>query len=148
MKVKKSKRNMFPIGINVHNSIDNVITLYRSSNDLYDGTLDYIFFKVLNLEPEHYFNLSEMNELTDQELREYNVAFRNYEEKYEKDTNEVLAKEIKEIIDFVRKRALTSGAIEEISKGKYLETYYSFNFTFIIKCIIDYYKIKKGEVNV
>jgi hypothetical protein len=139
--VKRGK--VFAIGINAHNYIDNIITLIRSSNDLYDGALDYIFYKVLNLDPIGYYNMSGDEEFDEHEIDEFQRSFEKYDEKFETETNAVLSKDIKEFIVFLREEALKAEMIEPVYGKYYLDVKYSFSYDFIIKKIFEFYRRRK-----
>lgn len=137
----KRKRKITPIGANTHCSVDNVITLYRSSNDIFNGVLDYIFFKVLNSDPVQYHNINrDDTELTSEDIAEMQSDFENYESKYKKEISPTLEREIEEIIIYIRREALKEKVIAPFSKDKYQENKLSYSFTYLIKKIMDYYK--------
>ena len=60
-------KNCVSVGLNVCEEIDNVITLINSTSDVYDGTISFIYFNALNMEPSIYFNTLEESFLTEKE---------------------------------------------------------------------------------
>lgn len=137
----RCKKKVTPIGANAHMGVDNIITLYRSSNDIFNGILDYIFFKVLNLEPVEYFNAKEFEfEPEERDIDEIQEDYLNYNLKYKKEISKSLEKDIEEVIPYIRRKALRDKKIYEFTEGKYLETKLSYSFDYIIKKIMDYYK--------
>ncbi|MGL4452471.1 MAG: hypothetical protein ACRCTZ_15000 [Sarcina sp.] len=137
----RCKKKVTPIGANAHMGVDNIITLYRSSNDIFNGVLDYIFFKVLNLEPVEYFNVKEFEfEPEEKEIEEIQSDYLNYELKYKKEISKSLEKDIEEVVLYIRKKALEDKKIYKFTNDKYLEDEISYSFEYVIKKIMDYYK--------
>lgn len=137
----RCKKKVTPIGANAHMGVDNIITLYRSSNDIFNGVLDYIFFRVLNLEPVEYFNAKEFDfEPEESEIEGIQEDYLNYNLKYRKEISKSLEKDIDLVILYIRQKALEDEKIYEFTSGKYLETKLSYSFEYIIKKIMDYYK--------
>lgn len=121
--------------------VDNIITLYRSSNDIFNGVLDYIFFKVLNLEPVEYFNIKEFEEEPgEKEIEEAQGDYLNYSVKFKKEISKSLENDIEEVILYIRKKALEDKKIYAFTPDKYLENEISYSFKYIVKKIIDYYR--------
>lgn len=140
-KIKKKKK-VIPVGTNVHSFLDNVITLYRSSNDTFTGALDYIFFKVLNCDPEQYYNLTDSEEISKDEIKEMQEEYENYEKKHCKEVSKTLERELNEVILYIREKALKENVIKEFSNDKYEEINYSYTFEYLLKKLMDFYKEK------
>lgn len=139
----KKKRSLFSVGFNNHMFFDNAITLTRSSNDIFDGTLDYIYFKVLGCDPIIYFNLIEEEELTDEEKDEYQFYFKEYEDKHKILMNLKFCDELKELIIFLRDTALEEKMIRP-ELGFYVPNSNRFSLKYIMIKILKYYRGKNG----
>lgn len=123
--------------------LDNLITLSRSNNDIYDGVNDYIFFRVLNLEPVEYFNLTEQEfqePFKDWETDLYQVNFFNFENK--NNFSEKIKNDIEEIIKYIRRKALKNHLIKEVFKDKYIEASIEYDADYISTQIMKYYREK------
>jgi RIO-like serine/threonine protein kinase len=135
------KSKIISIGTNADFGIDNIITLYRSSNDVFYGVLDYMFYKVLNCDPSEHNNLTELPfEYNEDELEEMIFNFEQYELKHDKEISKVLKKDIEKCIIYIRKKALKDGIIEEYIKSKYVEVKESYTLEYLIVQIMNYYK--------
>lgn len=132
-------KKVVSVGVNVHNKIDNLITLISSTSDVFDGLLSFLFFKVLNLEPIMYFNTLESNSMTPKEENQCQNNFKRFEEfKF----NDIIHKEIEEAIVFVRTEALTKKYIEK--KGSvYFVINDSYNAEWIMKVL---YKMNRKKL--
>lgn len=124
--------------------LDNLITLSRSNNDIYDGVNDYIFFRVLNVEPIEYFNLTKRYE-TDKEYYEweiemYQANFFNFENK--NNFSEKIKNDIEEIIKYIRRKAIKNKLIKEVFKDKYIEASIGYDDNYISTQIMKYYREK------
>lgn len=131
------------VGNGNHEMLDNLITLSKSNNDIYDGINDYIYFRVLNVEPVEYFNLTERylnKEYYEWEIEAYQNDFFNYENK--NNFSEKIKNDIEEIVKYIRRKALKNNLIKEVIKNKYIEASNDFNSDYITKKIIKYYKEK------
>lgn len=140
MKIKK-KRNLFSVGFNNNIAFDNVLTLARSSNDIFDGTLDYIYFKILGCDPSTYFNLIEEEELTEEEKDQYQFYFEEYEKKHKILINEEFCHELKNLVFFLRDVALEEKMIRA-ELGYYVPNSNSFSLKYIMVKILKYYRGK------
>ena len=123
--------------------LDNLITLSRSNNDIYDGVNDYIFFRVLNLEPVEYFNLTEQEfqePFKDWETDLYQVNFFNFENK--NNFSEKIKNDIEEIVKYIRRKALKNHLIKEVFKDKYIEASIEYDADYISTQIMKYYREK------
>lgn len=139
----KKKRNLFSVGFNNHMSFDNVLTLTRSSNDIFDGTLDYIYFKILGCDPITYFNLIEEEELTLEEKEEYQFYFDEYEKKHKILMSEEFCEELKKLILFLRDTALEEKMIKP-ELGFYISNSNGFSLKYIMIKILKFYRGKNG----
>ena len=104
---------------------------------------DYIFFRVLNIEPVEYFNLTEQEfqvPFKEWEIELYQRNFFNFETK--NNFSEKIKEDIEDIVKFIRRKALKLKIIKEIFKGKYIEASIDYNAKFIEKQVIKYYKEK------
>lgn len=124
--------------------LDNLVTLSRSNNDIYDGVNDYIFFRVLNLEPIEYFNLTKRYE-TDKEYYEweiemYQANFFNFENK--NNFSEKIKNDIEEIVKYIRRKAIRNNLIKEVFKDKYIENSIGYDANYISTQIMKYYREK------
>lgn len=134
------KTAIVSVGNGNHNMIDNIYTLSRSNNDIYDGVADYIF-RVLNLEPVEYFNLTEAEfkePFKEWEMDLYQRDFINFEVK--NNFSEKIKQDIEDIVLFIRRKAIKRKIIKEVFKDKYIESSIDYNAKFIEKQIIKYYK--------
>lgn len=130
--------------INVNEYIDNLLTLIYSQNDVFDGTLSYLYYKVLNMIPSKHlrFEEEEGNCFTEEELEEMDENFQKFEEwKF----NPVIKKELKEVIIFIRKTATKDKILKKFGDCYLIEKYYKYNSNYLIKCIYKYYKKKKEK---
>lgn len=138
------KRAVVSVGNGNHEMLDNLITLSKSNNDIYDGINDYIYFRVLNVEPVEYFNLTKRYEVDKEyyewEIEMYQNDFFNYENK--NNFSEKIKNDIEEIVKYIRRKALKNNLIKEVIKNKYIENSNDFNSDYITKKIIKYYKEK------
>lgn len=138
------KRAVVSVGNGNHEMLDNLITLSKSNNDIYDGINDYIYFRVLNVEPIEYFNLTKRydvdKEYYEWEIEMYQNDFFNYENK--NNFSEKIKNDIEEIVKYIRRKALKNNLIKEVLKDKYIENSNTFNSDYITKKIIKYYKEK------
>lgn len=137
------KTTIMQCGNKNHKKLDNLFTLSLSNNDVYGGVIDYIFFRVLNLEPIEYFNLTEQlfeEEFTDNDI---DLCQKNYFD-FEKKNNfsDKIKDDIEEVINFIRKKALDEKIIKEIIKNKYIEASYKYDAKYILKKIIKFYREK------
>lgn len=126
-----------------HKMIDNLFTLSRSNSDIYDGIVSYMFFKILNLEPVEYFNLTEskfQNPFKEWEIELYQKDYINFREK--NNFSEKIIEDIEIISSFIRRKALKENVIKEVFKNKYIEASIDFGAKYIEKQIIKYYKEK------
>lgn len=133
-------RRVDSVGNSNHPLLDNIWTLINSNNDIYDGVADYIFFRVLNLEPIEYFNLTEQQfeeEFTDEEIEELQENFFNFQTK--NNFSKKIKNDIKEIIEYIRKKAIESNVIKEVLEEKYIEASLVYNAKYIKTQIIKYY---------
>ena len=130
---------MFSVGFNNHMEVDNVITLLRSSNDIFDGTLDYIYFKVLGCDPVTYFNLIDEDELTEQEKDEYQFYFEEYEKKHLLLMNENFCIELKKLIFHLRDISVENNIIKE-ELGYYISNNNKFSLRYVMKEILRFYR--------
>ncbi|MGL4989499.1 MAG: hypothetical protein ACRCX2_09445 [Paraclostridium sp.] len=145
MKIKKrvvrKKSKIIPIGTNADYAVDNIITLHRSSNDVFEGVIDYMFYKIINCTPIECINISKYEfEYPEEELNEMEENFKQYDLKYDKEISKTLKKQIDTAIILIREIALAEEVIEEVVKGKYCEVGNSFNQLYIIGKIIELYK--------
>lgn len=135
------RKKMFSIGINAHKNCDNLITLIRSSNDLQFGTLDYLFFKILNLTPVEYFNIVENDfEYSEEEIEVYEDEYFKSEKE---ELNKILREEIIEVVQFIRKKSLKLDMIKIVFIDKFIGNSINFNSEYIMKTILEYYNDKK-----
>lgn len=127
------------VGVNVHNKIDNLITLISSTADVFDGTLSFLFFKVLNLEPVMYFNTLTNSYMTPKEENQCQFNYKQFEAfKF----NDVIHKEIEEAIIFIRNEALSKKYIEK--KGSvYFVIKDAYNAEWIMKTL---YKMNRQKL--
>ncbi|MGL5717869.1 hypothetical protein [Cetobacterium sp.] len=139
----KKKRALFSVGFNNHIFFDNAITLTRSSNDIFDGTLDYIYFKVLGCDPVMYFNLIEEEELTEEEKNEYQFYFEEYEKKHKILMNKNFCEELKELIFYLRDISLEENMIKP-ELGYYIPNSNRFSLKYIMIKILKFYRGKNG----
>lgn len=138
------KRNIVvSVGNKNHELLDNIITLTLSNNDIYGGVADYIFFRVLNLEPVEYFNLTEQEfkePFKEWEIDMYQRYYHNFEEK--NNFSDKIKNDIEDIVLHIRRKSLKNKIIKEIFKGKYIEASLKYDAKYIFKEIIKYYKEK------
>lgn len=124
--------------------LDNLITLSRSNNDIYDGVNDYIFFRVLNVEPIEYFNLTKRydpdKEYYEWEIEMYQANFFNFENK--NNFSEKIKNDIEEIIKYIRRKAIKNNLIKEVFKNKYIENSIGYDDNYISTQIMKYYREK------
>ena len=124
--------------------LDNLITLSRSNNDIYDGVNDYIFFRVLNVEPIEYFNLTKRydpdKEYYEWEIEMYQANFFNFENK--NNFSEKIKNDIEEIIKYIRRKAIKNNLIKEVFKNKYIENSIEYDDNYISIQIMKYYREK------
>ena len=124
--------------------LDNLVTLSRSNNDIYDGVNDYIFFRVLNLEPVEYFNLTKRydpdKEYYEWEIEMYQANFFNFENK--NNFSEKIKNDIEEIIKYIRRKAIKNNLIKEVFKNKYIENSIGYDDNYISTQIMKYYREK------
>lgn len=124
--------------------LDNLITLSRSNNDIYDGVNDYIFFRVLNVEPIEYFNLTKRydpdKEYYEWEIEMYQANFFNFENK--NNFSEKIKNDIEEIIKYIRRKAIKNKLIKEVFKDKYIEASIGYDDNYISTQIMKYYREK------
>lgn len=124
--------------------LDNLITLSRSNNDIYDGVNDYIFFRVLNVEPIEYFNLTKRydpdKEYYEWEIEMYQANFFNFENK--NNFSEKIKNDIEEIIKYIRRKAVKNNLIKEVFKNKYIENSIGYDDNYISTQIMKYYREK------
>lgn len=126
-----------------NNMIDNLFTLSRSNSDIYDGIISYMFFKILNLEPIEYFNLTESKfqlPFKEWEIDSYQRDYINFREK--NNFSEKIIEDIENISIFIREKALKEHMIKETFKNKYIEASIVFGAKYIEQQIIKYYKEK------
>ncbi len=143
MKKKKIMSKMVRAGNKNHEYLDNLITLSKSNNDVYTGCTDYLFFKILNLEPIEYFNLTEVEyqePITDEEIDFYQEDYINFETK--NNFSDKIKNNLKTIENFARKVALKEKIIKEVIKGKYIEASNKYDSKFINTCIYKFYAQK------
>lgn len=124
--------------------LDNLITLSRSNNDIYDGVNDYIYFRVLNVEPIEYFNLTKRydpdKEYYEWEIEMYQANFFNFENK--NNFSEKIKNDIEEIIKYIRRKAIKNNLIKEVFKNKYIENSIGYDDNYISTQIMKYYREK------
>lgn len=124
--------------------LDNLITLSRSNNDIYDGVNDYIFFRVLNVKPIEYFNLTKRydpdKEYYEWEIEMYQANFFNFENK--NNFSEKIKNDIEEIIKYIRRKAIKNNLIKEVFKNKYIENSIGYDDNYISTQIMKYYREK------
>lgn len=124
--------------------LDNLITLSKSNNDIYDGINDYIYFRVLNVEPVEYFNLTKRYEADKEyyewEIEMYQSNFFNFENK--NNFSEKIKKDIEEIVKYIRKKALKNHLIKEVFEDKYIEASIEYDADYISIQIMKYYREK------
>lgn len=132
------------VGNKNHNDLDNILTLSISNNDIYCGCVDYLFFKVLNLEPIEYFNLTNMeflDPITDSEIDYYQKTYLLFKEKNH--FSEKITSDLKELELYIREKALEENVIKEsIIKNKYIESAYSYNSEYLFSKILKFYSEK------
>ncbi|MGL4998531.1 MAG: hypothetical protein ACRC5T_06130 [Cetobacterium sp.] len=138
IKVKK-KRGIFSVGINNNKAIDNIITLSKSSNDLFDGTIDYFYFRILKFDPDTFFYEIEYPNMKESEKAEYQFLFEEYDAKYKKLFNFEFCEEMEIIVDYVRDEAIKEHVIIEHYSG-YVPNKFSFTAQYIMKKILKYYR--------
>lgn len=141
-----NKRGVFSNGINAHENCDNLITLSRSSSDLHLGLLDYLFYKILNCDPDLYFdneseNIFNLSDISESERKTLQNEYLKYESE---PLNKSLKKEIKDFVIEIREKSIKKNLIRKSFGCSYIEKSLSFGAEFILKELIKFYK-KKGE---
>ncbi|MGL5316075.1 MAG: hypothetical protein ACRCX2_33255 [Paraclostridium sp.] len=137
----RSKSKVVPIGTNTDYGVDNIITLYRSSNDVFYGVIDYIFYRVLCCTPVEHVNSTPLPfDYTEEEIDDMNLNYEEYDSKYDKEISKVLKDDIETAIIYIRNKAIKEGVITEFTKGKYTEVKESYNLEYIIGKVLQYYR--------
>ncbi|MGL6098845.1 MAG: hypothetical protein ACRC0G_04370 [Fusobacteriaceae bacterium] len=140
---KKSK--ISPIGTNCDFGVDNIITLGRSSNDVFDGVFDYLFYKVIGCSPVEHINTTDYDFVYDDDsLEEMDKNYYEYDSKYDKEISKTLKKQIDESIRIIRYQSLKDDVIEEFAKGRYRLKGNRYSLMYIIGIVIKAYR--EGEL--
>lgn len=135
-------KNCVSVGLNVCEEIDNVITLINSTSDVYDGTISFIYFNALNMEPSIYFNTLEESFLTEKEEEKIQKNFVKFKEfKF----NDTIKKDIEDSIKYVREEALKKGYISKIGDYYFVDKHDFFTADFILKTIYKNKRMKLKE---
>ena len=124
-------------GINMHDKVDNLITLYRSNNDLHIGVIDYLYFAILNCTPVEFYNLNEVAEEEDIDFLQ--EQFTKYDEGF---LNETLKEQSCEFVKKIRECALNEGVITKstISPCMFHPNVALFDGGYIVEKLFLYYK--------
>ena len=127
--------------MNVQSDINNLITLFNGNNDVYDGILSYIYFRVLNMNPIEYFNIEDEDEIYSESERQ------SIQEEFEKfgklELTQEIKEEMEEIIVLVREKALKEKVLSKFGEYCLIEKHNQFQCDYIIKEIFRYYNLKK-----
>ncbi|MGL6132427.1 MAG: hypothetical protein ACRCZ9_12515, partial [Fusobacteriaceae bacterium] len=127
IKIKKpskirSKSKVVPVGTNCDYGIDNIITLYRSSNDVFYGVIDYLFYRVLGCTPIEHLNINDYGfDYDDATLNDIEENHKEYCLKYDKEISEPLKDQIDKAVLIVRHTALEEGVIKKFDSKRYCE---------------------------
>lgn len=140
---KKYDGRIVRVGNKNHTYLDNVYTLMKSNNDVYSGCADYLFFKILNLEPVEYFNLCNMT-VSEEEIEYYQKDYENFKTKNK--FSKKIINDLHEIEKYIRTKAIEENVIHKILDDKYMENSNNCNYNseYISIKILKYYR-NKGE---
>lgn len=137
----RNKSRIVPVGTNADFGVDNIITLYRSSNDVFHGVIDYMFYRIIGCTPVEHINTTKLPfEYSEEEVDEMMLNYEEYHAKYDKEISKVLKDDIETCILYIRNKAVKEGVIEEYVKGKYIEVKEAYDLEYIIEKVMAYYK--------
>lgn len=129
--------------INIDKNIDNLFLLIYSTSDVFNGLISYLYFKILNMTPEEYFNIENEDKFySNEEIEQEQEDFFKYE-KF--NFSKTIDKDIKEVVEYIRKDAIKNKILKKISNYYLIEDYDKYNSDYILKKIYNFYKGEKNN---